>query len=61
MASRVLQRWLASRKGAVNRVLILSRYLGHGQVADTYWYLTALPQLLADAGIRIAISEHADS
>jgi integrase len=57
MASMVLQRWLASRKGAVNRVLILSRYLGHGHVEDTYWYLTALPQLLADAGNRIAVSE----
>jgi integrase len=57
MASRVLQRWLASRKGAVNRVLILSRYLGHGHVEDTYWYLTALPQLLTDAGNRIAVSE----
>lgn len=55
MASRVLQRWLTSRKGAVNRVLILSRYLGHGHVEDTYWYLTALPQLLAEAGKRIAV------
>jgi len=61
MASRVLQRWLASRKGAVNRVLILSRYLGHGHVDDTYWYLTALPQLLADAARRIVVSEHEDS
>ena len=61
MASMVLQRWLASPKGAFNRVLILSRYLGHGHVEDTYWYLTALPQLLADAGMRIAVSEHEDS
>ena len=61
MASMVLQRWLASRKGAVNRVLILSRYLGHGHVEDTYWYLTALPQLLADAGNRIAVTEHEGS
>lgn len=61
MASMVLQRWLASRKGAVNRVLVLSRYLGHGHVEDTYWYLTALPQLLADAGNRITVSEHESS
>jgi integrase len=60
MASRVLQRWLTSRKGAINRVLILSRYLGHGHVEDTYWYLTALPQLLADAAKLIALSEHED-
>jgi integrase len=61
MASRVLQRWLASRKGAVNRVLILSRYMGHGHVEETYWYLTASPQLLADAGNRIVINEREDS
>jgi integrase len=61
MASRVLQRWLTSRKGAVNRVLILSRYLGHGHVEDTDWYLTALPQLLAEAAQRIAVSDHEDS
>jgi len=61
MASRVLQRWLSSRKGAINRVLILSRYLGHGRVEDTYWYLTALPQLLVDAGNRIAGGEHEGS
>jgi integrase len=61
MASRVLQRWLANRKGAVNRVLILSRFLGHAHVEDTYWYLTALPQLLADAGNRIAVTDHEDS
>jgi len=36
LASRVLQRWLASPKGAVNRILIRSRYLGHDRVEDTY-------------------------
>jgi integrase len=58
MASWVLQRWLASRQGAVNRVLILSRYLGHGRVEDTYWYLTALPQLLAQAAERFEPPAH---
>jgi integrase len=55
MASRVLQRWLVSRQGAVNRILVLSRYLGHRHIEDTYWYLTALPQLLAEAGQRIVL------
>jgi len=36
-ACRVLQRWQASRQGASGRVLILSRYLGHHHVRDTYW------------------------
>lgn len=60
MASQVLQRWQSSRKGAPNRILILSRYLGHSHVEDTYWYLTALPQLLADAAQRFALDERED-
>lgn len=48
-ACRVLQRWQASRQGALGRVLILSRYLGHHHVRDTYWYLHAVPELLAGA------------
>jgi integrase len=60
MASRVLQRWQSSRKGATNRILILSRYLGHSHVEDTYWYLTALPQLLADAAQRFVLDERED-
>jgi integrase len=51
-ACRVLQRWQASRRGAEGRVLILSRYLGHRHVRDTYWYLHALPELMAGAGKR---------
>jgi len=51
-ACRVLQRWQASRRGAEGRLLILSRYLGHHHLRDTYWYLHALPELLAVAGKR---------
>ena len=58
MASSVLQRWLSSRRGAVNRVLILARYLGHRNIEATYWYLTALPQLLAEAAERFAPKQH---
>ena len=54
MASCVLQRWLTSRNGAGNRVLTLSRYLGHRNLEATYWYLTALPELLAEAAQRFA-------
>lgn len=48
-ACRVLQRWQRSKRGATGRVVILSRYLGHVHVNDTYWYLTAAPELLAEA------------
>jgi integrase len=46
---RVLLSWQKSRKGALARVAILSRYLGHARITDTYWYLTALPELMAQA------------
>jgi integrase len=61
LASRVLQRWLNTRRGAVNRILILSRYLGHRNVEATYWHLTALPQLLAEAAQRFDPNHHENS
>jgi integrase len=57
LASTVLQRAVASRKGVANRVLILSRFLGHSHVEHTYWYLSALPQLLAQAAQRFALKD----
>jgi len=54
-ACRVLQRWQAQRKGAQSRVIILSRYLGHSRISDTYWYLQALPELMAEAGRRFEL------
>jgi len=48
-ACRVLLRWQQSRRGAGGRVAILARYLGHLHLRDTYWYLTAVPQLLKHA------------
>lgn len=57
-ACRVLQRWQASRQGADGRALILSRYLGHRHVRDTYWYLHAVPELMAGAGKRFEPNEH---
>jgi integrase len=46
---RVLLGWQKSSQGVAGRVAILSRYLGDAHVTDTYWYLTALPALLAQA------------
>jgi integrase len=37
---------------------ILSTYVGHSSVSNTYWYVTAIPELLALAGQRFA--EHAE-
>jgi site-specific recombinase XerD len=47
-ASRVLLRWQRSQRGVTGRLTILSRYLGHARVSDTYWYLTAIPELLRE-------------
>jgi integrase/recombinase XerD len=35
------------------RLLVLSTYLGHAEPRDTYWYLTAAPELLELAAQRL--------
>ena len=34
-------------------MVALSTYLGHSKVADTYWYLEAVPELLQLATDRL--------
>lgn len=47
MAVRALERATATDRDSVNRhILALTTYLGHGNVASTYWYLEATPALL---------------
>ena len=38
-----------------NAMLALSTYVGHARVSDTYWYLTAVPELMAVAGRRFEL------
>jgi integrase len=52
MASQVLERWIHRRRGDLDHVLLLSRFLGHTHTRHTYWYLTALPPLLRAAAER---------
>jgi hypothetical protein len=33
-------------------MMALSTYLGHAKVADTYWYLEAVPELMIDIADR---------
>jgi hypothetical protein len=56
-----LQRWQASRKGAGQRIAVLSRFLGHAQVTDTYWYFTAFPKLMAEADRHSTFIHHENS
>jgi integrase len=45
-AVKTLIRWYRSGQDPERRLPILSTYLGHVHVADTYWYLTACPELM---------------
>jgi integrase len=47
-----LLRWIRHGRDVEHAILTLSNYLGHRKVTDTYWYLTAIPELLAIAGQR---------
>ena len=37
----------------ITDMLALTTYLGHTQVADTYWYLQATPRLMRDIADRV--------
>lgn len=49
---RTLQRWYESGVDVDQRMLALSTYVGHARVTDTYWYVTATPELMAIAAQR---------
>ncbi|MFI4895614.1 MAG: tyrosine-type recombinase/integrase [Steroidobacterales bacterium] len=48
-----LMRWYRSGQDAERRLPVLSTYLGHAHIADTYWYLSAHPQLMGLAKRRL--------
>jgi len=52
-AVEALVRWYRKGEDVERRLPILSTYLGHGHVTDTYWYLTSTPELLGAAGKRM--------
>lgn len=52
-AVRVLTRWYEAGDDAARRLPVLSAYLGHVNVADTYWYLSTWPELMAQAMSRL--------
>jgi hypothetical protein len=47
-----LERWYRAGLDIDREILALSTYLGHAKVTDTYWYVTATPQLMAIAARR---------
>ncbi len=45
-AVQTLVQWSRAGQDVERRLPLLSTYLGHVHVADTYWYLTACPELM---------------
>lgn len=54
-AVETLMGWYRSGEDAERRLPVLSTYLGHVHVSDTYWYLSAHPQLMALAMARVEL------
>jgi integrase len=51
-AVRNLLRWCRAGQNVDSRIALLSKYLGHVNVTGTYWYLTAVPELMALTSVR---------
>ena len=49
-AVETLLGWYRCGEEPERRLPVLSTYLGHSHVTDTYWYLTNTPELMAAAG-----------
>ena len=52
-AMATLTRWYGDGQDVERRLPVLSAYLGHVEVRNTYWYLSACPELLAAAKDRL--------
>ena len=52
-AVETLLQWYRSGEDVERRLPVLSTYLGHVHVADTYWYLSASPELMGQAMARL--------
>jgi integrase len=57
LAVKTLIAWYRRGVDVERRLPVLSTYLGHGHVTDTYWYLTAVPELLRLASKRLEARE----
>lgn len=51
-AVRRLMQWHEDGADVNNKIASLATYLGHAEVSDTYWYLSATPELLEISGRR---------
>ena len=47
-ATRALERCSTQREGVARHFVALATYMGHTDIAHTYWYLEATPELMTD-------------
>lgn len=52
-AINTLLRWYRAGLDVERHIYSLSTYLGHGRIVDTYWYLSAAPELMGLARRRL--------
>ena len=52
-AIRTLLGWYREGTNVEQQLPVLSTYLGHAHVRDTYWYLSACPELMEEAARRL--------
>jgi integrase/recombinase XerD len=52
-AVQTLLGWYRAGADVERHLPELATYLGHGHVTDTYWYLSAAPELLRLAAMRL--------
>ncbi len=52
-ATETLLRWYRSGEDIERRLPVLSTFLGHSRTSDTYWYISAGPELMGQAARRL--------
>jgi integrase/recombinase XerD len=57
----VLTRWNAEGADIATKLPSLSTYMGHVDPADTYWYLSATPELFEQAVTRLESTYEVES
>lgn len=57
-AVRCILRWYKEGANVDQKIAVLATYLGHVNVTKTYWYLTAVPELMALVGDRFEHFSH---
>lgn len=60
MVVRRIQRWHADNIDVDAKIAVLATYLGHVEVRDVYWYLSAVPELMGIIADRFDGFAHPD-